>query len=135
MIGNFFVITDQARKEYCLGYIAALNPEIKWSVDIKKFVKSRSRAQNRTYWQWLHVISDHTGYDTEELHELFKGRFIGFKEKEIMGEKIRMTKSSTALTTKEFSDYLGKVELLARSLNVSLPYPDDYMLTRDLRDA
>lgn len=131
----FYVLTDTARRDHCIGFIRALNPEIKWSVDIKKFVKSRSRAQNRTYWSWLNVLADHTGYDAEELHEVFKMKFLGSKEKIIMGEKVRITNSTTDLTTKEFSDYLGKVEIVARSLNVSLPYPDDYMLTRDLRDA
>lgn len=49
----------------------------KVELTIKKVRKTRSLNQNAYYWAVvLKVISDHTGYDPEDLHNHFKYYFL-----------------------------------------------------------
>lgn len=70
----------------------------------------RSEAQNRFYWLYIESISHETGYTKEELHDLFKGMFLTRKIKEVMGKKVRITKSTTLLTKSEFSEYVLEIQ-------------------------
>lgn len=123
----FFIIKDAIRRDNCLSYIRSINFEVKpIQVDIKPYRKNRSQAQNRTMWSWLHVLSEHTGYDAEELHELFKARFLGVEARDVMWQQVFITKSTTKLTTQQFAEYLNKIEAVAAEMGVRLPIPDDY---------
>lgn len=122
-----FIIRDSVRRDNCLSYIRSINFEAKpIQVDIKPYRKNRSSAQNRTMWAWLHVLSEHTGYDAEELHELFKARFLGVEAREVMGQQVFITKSTAKLTTQQFAEYMNKIEAVAAEMGVRLPIPDDY---------
>jgi len=65
---QFFILIDEQRRGNCLNFINALNLTTQWSVEIKKYKKNRSLAQNRTMWAWLGIISDFTGDTAEHLH-------------------------------------------------------------------
>lgn len=121
-----FVLIDEPRRQDCISFIKALTLTTKQSVEIKKYKKNRSLAQNRTYWLWLGIIGEFNGDSPEDLHELFKLRFLGHEEKTIMGESVTLVRSTAKLTTLEFGEYLVKVEMLAKQLGIVLPYPDDY---------
>jgi hypothetical protein len=97
-----------------------------WEVVIREYKKSRSDRQNNMYWGWLKIISDETGYTTEELHEYMKGNFWGYREAEIFGEKRMIPKSTTKLSTKEFNEYLDKVTAFATSIGIKLPLGGGY---------
>ena len=51
---------------------------------------TRSEQQNKFYWLYLGMISESSGHRPEELHELFKGKFLTLAIKEIYGEKTRV---------------------------------------------
>ena len=46
--------------------------------------------------------------------------------KQIMGQTVAIPHSTTKLTTKDFSDYLNKIEAVAQNMGIRLPIPDDY---------
>ena len=121
----FYVLTDEPRRAGAVEFIRSLNLGVKWSVEIKRYVKNRSKAQNRTYWMWLNVISDYNGDKPEDLHDLFKVKFLGIEQKMVMGENLMTPKSTSDLTTDEFAEYMVKVAALAGSLGIVLPMPDD----------
>ena len=71
----------------------------------------RTNQQNRYWWgAVLPMIAAETGEDDlEKLHELFKGMFLTTGIHVVLGQKVRMTKSTTELTVQEFSDFIKKV--------------------------
>jgi len=79
-------------------------------IEIKLFRKNRSSAQNRLYWLYLNLIASETGHIPEDLNKLFKSEFLPVEYKELYGKKIALLTSSKDLDTKEFTEYLNKIE-------------------------
>lgn len=87
----------------------------RWVLTVTK--RKRTKPQNRRYWGRgvLAQIAEQAVvkgrlYSAESWHEQFKRQFIGFDELpngQIVG------RSSTALTTAEFSEFCAKVEAYA----------------------
>lgn len=123
---NKFILIDEQRRENAIAYIKGIDIGVPVEVNIKPYKKNRTNSQNSVLWMWYKPLGNHLGYTSEQLHEVLKIRFLGIDEKTIDGELIRIPKSTTKLKTKEMAEFLTKVEILARSLNVTLPYPDDY---------
>ncbi len=96
-----------------------------WDIRIEKYKKDRTKAQNSLMWLWLGIISNDTGESPENLHNIFKLRFLGTEKIQSMGYSIEIPKSTTKLTTQEFTDYLDKIEGLALSIDIRLPHPED----------
>lgn len=72
----------------------------------------RSEAQNRYYWGvYLPLIAKETGeQDLERLHRLFSGKFLTTGIVEVLGERVRITKSTTALSKADFGEYIMAIE-------------------------
>lgn len=50
------------------------------SVECKPWRKSRSNDQNALLWAMYAPIAEHMGYDAEDVHEWFCGKFFGWKD-------------------------------------------------------
>jgi len=88
------------------------------NVSLKKF--KRSTDQNRYYWGVvLKMISDETGYETTEVHEILKSEFLKIDEKEINGKAYSIYSSTASLNTADFEDYLEKCRRFA-AMNLQL---------------
>lgn len=72
----------------------------------------RTEQQNRYYRVYLQAISDHTGEDPDDLHELFKGEFLTLKIIKVLGKPVRVKRSSTELSVLEFSEFIRNIEVL-----------------------
>lgn len=72
----------------------------------------RTLQQNRYYWGvYLPLIAKETGeHDLEALHKLFSGKFLSDGIKEVLGQKVRMTRSSTSLSKSDFSEFIMNIE-------------------------
>lgn len=79
----------------------------------------RSSQQNNYYWLYLGIIAEETGERSNELHELFKGKFLTKEIKEVMGEKVRIKNSSTGLSKSEFTEFIMDIESFTE-----IPSPD-----------
>lgn len=99
-------------------------------MEIRPYKPKRSEAQNRLMWKWIDCIADTLGYRSEELHFQLKEKWLGSVEVKGPFGVSKMPRSTTDLTTKEFSEHLVKIEALARELNIALPLSDerDYAL-------
>lgn len=87
----------------------------------------RSEAQNRYYWGvYLPEIARETGEkDLDKLHELFKGKFLSQGVVEVLGEKVRLKRSTTELGRGEFSQFIMDIETLTQ---VAAPPTENYGL-------
>lgn len=123
---GFFILRDEDRRQSALAYIRSLNLNGRTlEVRVKPYKKNRTTAQNSLYWMWLGVLADDLGYTEDDLHELFKARFLGVEEKQIWGDTVYVARSTTRLTTQQFTEYLEKIEALALQMNITLPHPID----------
>jgi len=88
------------------------------SVSKKKF--KRSSEQNKYYWGVVvKMISDETGYEPAEVHDLLKGAFLQTGEINIGGIIQPTYKSTASLDTAEFEEFLERCRRFA-SMNLSL---------------
>lgn len=123
-----FIVRDQDRLKDVLQALKVLNISRPMSVEIKEYRKNRSKSQNRLYWSWINVIANYTGDVAEELHEHLKTILLGTVHRRVMGEERILIRTTTSLSTGEFTEYLGRIELLAEKMQIRLPHPDDYRL-------
>lgn len=97
-------------------------------VHVERRRKKRSKEQQGYYWGLvLPSISEWTGYTPEELHEIFKVKFL--KEKKLWrGTEIVTSRSTTVLTTNEFAEYLIEVIREAAELGIEVPPADKELM-------
>lgn len=108
--------------------IDTLDPKISWLVQVKQYRKPRSLEQN----SFLHavplkLISEHTGYEIEDLKTYLMGEAFGWEEYEIMGEKRKRPRKTTSqLNTEEFTWFLDWLESwAAQKLDLLIPKPGE----------
>lgn len=100
----------------------------------RAYRKDRSNNQNRYYWGIvIDLLSEHTGFDREETHEILKHKFLrktvwvthnvdGVKEMNVI------TKSTTGLTTKQFEEFLSQIRMWSsHCLGVFIPEPNEIL--------
>lgn len=87
----------------------------------------RTMQQNRYYWGvYLPLIAEETGEeDLDRLHELFKGLFLTKTIAEVLGKKVRITKSTTDLSVADFCMYILEIE---KFTGVTAPPTENYDL-------
>lgn len=109
------------------------NLEGRHRIDITKHRPRRSDRQNRYYWPcFVTPLADYMraqGEAVSELdaHEILKQRFL---RKAIIdhatGEALEFVRSTTALTTVEFNQYLDQCAAFLREMGIEVPEPKIY---------
>ncbi len=85
--------------------------------------KKRTIDQNDALWRWDTLLANHNGDTPNDMQYAMLGEIFGWKQIK-MGNKIREVpvKTSSQLSTKEFSDYVERYFIKAQELfNYSLP--------------
>lgn len=92
---------------------------------------TRSALQNAWYWgQILRLLSDHTGYTVDELHEYCKQRFNAktvclVDSDGVVKDESRVGMSTTKLNRLTFGEYCEAIRIWAAAdLDVRIPDPD-----------
>jgi hypothetical protein len=86
--------------------------------------KDRSIDENAYYWKIVvGLISEHTGYTPDEVHEFLKLKFLS-KIIVMAGQDERIPRSSTELSTLEWEKWMTEVrEWAAQELGLVIPLP------------
>jgi len=135
-------------------YCNALYKRCKY-VELKEIRPKRSLDQNGLYWMWLSCLEKESelGYTKEDLHAMFKAKWLMFDEDEILKYMQKelfyqiqadadecmwetshnkwvdcITKSTTKLTTEEMSNYMNQVSGFAMIIGIRLPQPEDKLI-------
>lgn len=100
-----------------------------WVVTIKRKTKRRTRSQNALMWMWLNDIakkmSEATGYEKDEIHELFKQNFLEPRTIEADG-LVAQVRSTTDLSVQEMSEYLGRIQRYCeQNMGIFVPLPEE----------
>jgi hypothetical protein len=106
------IFRDEGTKERAIQRIKAIKPdqEKPLAIWIGPYKKIRSLEQNALYWKRIGVISAATGHDRYTLHEYFKRRVFGVNVADVCGSVVEFTRSSTKVSTGDFSELIEEVE-------------------------
>ncbi len=123
------LISDEAGRQKALNEIAHLDlDDKKWEITVKRHRKRRSLKQNNLMWMWIDEItpyvSEATGYEKDEIHELFKQNFLPHIKLE-MGDLTAERYSTKDLDTKEMSEYCDRIHRWASGFGITLPLPPE----------
>lgn len=93
-------------------------------VTIERKKKNRSKEQMGYLWGVIYpLISQHTGHTAEDLHDIFKSRYL--KRKKVWrGADMVTIGTTTELSTNEMSEFIANVRLEAEELGIVIPEPD-----------
>jgi hypothetical protein len=89
----------------------------------------RSDKQNKMYWGLVlnaivQAIHESTGQDKDDIHGYFKAKFLS-KTMYINGKLVPSIKSTTKLTTSEFSRYIEQIKAEAAT-EFGIQVPETY---------
>lgn len=91
------------------------------SVVVERKRTSRSKEQLAYYWGIiLPEIAEHTGHDVDELHEIFKSKFLR-KKRFWRGTDLTTVSSTTVLTLHEMSNFISLVIAEANEMEIEIP--------------
>lgn len=93
------------------------------SFRLSKRTDQRSLNQNRYYFGViLATISEFTGHDVNDLHCIYRDRYLPEKFITLGGREVSVRKTTTDLTPKEFSEYCERIIVEAGTeLGVAIP--------------
>lgn len=108
--------------------IRAVPEDWQLEVVVHRLRATRSTQQNRYWWGvCIQLVSEHTGYTPDEIHELAKQMFIPKKlaicdgNGEIVGEHV-MGGSTRTMNTAQFTEFIETFKRwAAETLNVYIP--------------
>ncbi|QHJ84886.1 MAG: hypothetical protein [Caudoviricetes sp.] len=100
---------------------------------VKVWKDKRSVDQNSLNWMWCTEIANQANnvsdeqLSAEDVHEYYKKRFCPGKEKNVLGEIVRI-RSTKLLDTGEMHFYLSQIEYDAttKGLNLTIPSNSEY---------
>lgn len=94
---------------------------------IRRKRKKRSSAQNRTYWMYVSILAEETGFSKDEFHEIIKMKFLKDERvDEKTGEVYPYLKSTSKLSTVEFNYLFEQLyQWAAETFHVTLPKPKE----------
>lgn len=87
----------------------------KYGITVEEYKASRSHQQLAYYWVILSYLANHTGYESEELHDAIMRQKFGVKTVEIGGIKQTVRKSISNAAKFPKSDM---VELIIEALEI-----------------
>jgi hypothetical protein len=91
-------------------------------IRIRERSANRSKEQNSLYWIWIDILSKETGYTKDEMHTLIKYKFLKRNVVDENGVESETIKSTTTLTTKEFTLFMNDLLFWANNtLSINLP--------------
>jgi len=99
----------------------------KIKIEIKENKPTRSTKQNNYYWGVvLKYASDEIGHTDDELHEIFKNKFLEPIIKKVKDEYYAIKLSSSILDTSVFSKYVEDIRnFMSAEFNCYIPEPNE----------
>ena len=119
------MIFDKFHKIEAVEFVFSLFAQDK-RVTIVITKEKRTLDQNKLYWLWLSCIAKETGNDKDDLHEYFIYKYLNPELVQVFEKMIYKRLSTTQLDTKQFTEYLNKIQVFANTeLAIELPNPED----------
>ena len=99
-------------------------------VTIEKKRKNRSKEQMGYLWGVVYpTISEVTGHSPEELHAIYKTKFLKRKVN-WRGSSMVVLSSTSRLTTNEMGEFITNIIVDAAEMDIEIPEPDPEMVAK-----
>lgn len=106
-------------------YLKSLPVATDLELILKKKRNQRSLEQNAWYWGVaLKCIFEETGNEPKDMHEILKSEFLQSLY-EFEGKVYTIIKSTADLNTKQFSEYMDKIQKWASLRGIYIPDPNE----------
>lgn len=93
-------------------------------ITLERKKKDRSREQLGYLWGVIYpLISQHTGHTPEDLHDIFKSKYLRSK-KVWRGGDVVVVGTTTDLSTNEMAEFITNVIIEAGELSIEIPPAD-----------
>ncbi|MEW8048958.1 MAG: recombination protein NinB [Candidatus Thiodiazotropha sp.] len=126
------IILNKQGKQRVQSWLADLNADGKYLLEVRPNKLTRSLAQNRLSWMWYREIADFLTENSDQtisdsdVHDWLVDEFLPKKVIEIDGKpKVRQIGTSD-LKVNEMSEFLEKVDVWAAQRSIQLTHPDIY---------
>jgi len=118
-----FILRNEGIRRNCLEFLHGLPLDgTPFEITIKKYRKPRSDSQHGYYRVLLSIVSEETGYDTDELHDMFRTKAGMWKQ--VHG--VEVLKSTKEMSVIEMGELIETVlRVAAQDLEINLPAPKD----------
>lgn len=114
-------VTIWKNKKQIEDFINSLDPG-KYFIKISEYNEERTISQNKFYWKLIEIIAREIGYEVQEMHEVFKYKFLKKTFEDANGNLVKGFASSADLDKKDFSDYIEKIKrYVEQDLKINLP--------------
>lgn len=120
----------KSQKEELWRILRSRKPR-RYKITITEHRDKRSSSANRYLWGVVYAtIAQETGFSSEELHEIFKGKFLATeKTLKQTGEVFSIPGSTADLDKVQFGEYLDKIlEFALRELDCYIPQPGETII-------
>jgi hypothetical protein len=96
-------------------------------LQLRKFKRKRTLPQNSFYWAGVvSALAEHFGYERlEDMHYELRRLFLSVP----IDENFAKVRSTTELTTEEFSQYMERCMQLAAENGVYIAFPEEVEMT------
>lgn len=116
-----YQVRGKAQLERAAAVIAQLSPDKPWRIEVNPHRARRSPEQNALLWALYTEVASGTGHTPEEIHEACKRLFLPPKTIVIADQVVQIPGSTAKLDTREFSEFVERVQAWAASeIGVSL---------------
>lgn len=126
-----FVIRTKEDRARCLKAVQAIRQQPLIEVIIKQYKSNRSEAQNNYLWGLvypmikIHVYENRNiEYSKDEIHAWAKNEFASSEPKFVFG-KFVVCDSTKNMNTKEFMDYVTKIQAYFAEQGLYIPDPNE----------
>jgi len=118
------------------AFLGKLPATQSWHIEIKRYVKTRSKDQNAALWGLAYpILRDATGQDVNDWHDYMLGEYFGWTESTIFGKrKLKPARTTTTgfngeddmLGTVDFALFFDFIQRRALENGIFIPDPDPH---------
>ena len=120
-----FTLETEQGKLASIKYINDISISDKYEVIVRKRTIKRTVLQNSLMWMWFECLARETGTDRNDFYDFYRELFLS-RTVTINGKETAVSSGTSKLDTKQFTEFLNKIQADAASeFGIKLPTPDD----------
>lgn len=96
-------------------------------VKLERIPPPRTNSQNRYYWALVAILSDFTGYESDEVHNLCIEHYAPeYTRVSNSGKENTFKLSTSKMDTKQMTDYINSIRTMGDRIGCYLPTADEF---------
>ena len=120
-----FTLETEQGKLASIKYINDISISDKYEVIVRKRTIKRTVLQNSLMWSWFECLAHETGTDRNDFYDFYRELFLS-RTVTINGKETAVSSGTSKLDTKQFTEFLNKIQADAASeFGIKLPTPED----------